>query len=72
MFICDHCGRETPDSEGADDVLERVLGPICDSCWCRLPDHVHEWADGVEDRIRNNLRPALARGRQVFEALGDE
>lgn len=31
-YRCRHCNRDVPVDEGADDAIERAIGPICDEC----------------------------------------
>lgn len=56
MFICDLCGKATPDDNGAYDAVERYLahpdGGICDCCWARLPKHVVRAAERYDRRQR--------------------
>lgn len=44
-FRCGHCGKRVSNDYGADDAIERYVGPICDSCSSRLPPHVHDAAE---------------------------
>ena len=46
-YRCDYCGRHVPAEQGADDAIERNIGPICDECaldWeeCDACDCAHQ------------------------------
>jgi hypothetical protein len=44
-YECGHCGKFVSWDDGADDAIERYVGPICDSCSSKLPPHVHDAAE---------------------------
>lgn len=58
-FVCDHCGETRGYDEGAYDAIERYVGPICDHCVAKLPEHVHRAA---ERHDRKSFRERVEHG----------